>query len=156
MEFRKMNPLKDRDTIIHFRKDAYVISFGSVERFGDESTYIQQIKERVEVFSDGYVLIWKNGYPIGQLELRIIQYEGKEIGYVHLYYIIEAYRNKGYGKQLVQYAEAFFRKYHVPEYHLRVSVTNKSAIAFYQKVGMKKIKEEQHQYLVWRMGKILI
>jgi ribosomal protein S18 acetylase RimI-like enzyme len=155
LEFRPINPDADRDTIIRFRKDSYLISFGSIDRFGEERSYIEKIRNRIESFPEGYVLVWYKGQPIGQIEMRIIAYEGTRIGYVHLYYLTASYRNKGFGKYLVNYAEAYFRNHEVAEYHLRVSPTNTRAVTFYEKMGMEKLKDEQHDYLVWRMKKNL-
>ncbi|MBT2664176.1 GNAT family N-acetyltransferase [Bacillus sp. ISL-4] len=120
MIFRTIDTDKDKDIIIKFRKDSYVVSFGSEDGFGDENTYLQRMKERVRKFPDGQVIIEKEQEPIGQMELQIREYEGTEIGYVNLFYLIPDYRSKGLGKELVHYAENFFRQFNVSEYHLRV------------------------------------
>lgn len=158
MKFRTIDIDKDRETIIAFRKDSYVVSFGTVDGFGDEDAYVKRIGERVARFPDGLVLIEEDGKMIGQIELQITTYEEQEIGYVNLFYLIPEYRSKGLGQYLIEYAEQFFRKYGVSEYHLRVEPTNKRAIRFYEKYGMTKLKEEQSksQYLMWRMRKKLI
>ncbi|MFP5115989.1 GNAT family N-acetyltransferase [Bacillaceae bacterium C204] len=155
MNFRTIDIEKDKDVIIKFRKDSYVVSFGSDEGFGDEIAYINRIKERVDKFPDGQVIIEKDNLPIGQLELQIREFAGKEIGYVNLFYLIQDYRGKGLGKDLIRYAEAFFRKSNVNEYHLRVSPDNQRAIRLYTKSGMEKVGEEVEKYLVLRMRKVL-
>ncbi|MGG0788675.1 GNAT family N-acetyltransferase [Peribacillus simplex] len=155
MIFRTIDTDKDKDIIIKFRKDSYVVSFGSEDGFGDEKTYLQRMKERVRKFPDGQVIIEKDQEPIGQMELQIREYEGTEIGYVNLFYLIPDYRSKGLGKELVHYAENFFRQFNVSEYHLRVSPENGRAIRLYTKSGMMKIREENEKYLVWRMSKTL-
>ncbi|WP_284469739.1 GNAT family N-acetyltransferase [Peribacillus simplex] len=38
------------------------------------------------------------------MELQVREYEGTEIGYVNLFYLIPEYRSKGIGKELVRYA----------------------------------------------------
>jgi ribosomal protein S18 acetylase RimI-like enzyme len=156
MRFRAIDVQKDRDTMVAFRKDSYAVSFGNVDRFGDEEAYIKRIEERVSRFPDGVVLVEENGKAIGQMELQITTYGDRVIGYVNLYYLIPEYRGKGYGQQLLEYAEQFFRKHAVNEYHLRVSPTNQRAVRFYLKNGMTKLKEEQHTHLVWRMRKELL
>ncbi|WHY55835.1 GNAT family N-acetyltransferase [Peribacillus simplex] len=107
MIFRTIDTDKDKEIIIKFRKDSYVVSFGSEDGFGDENTYLQRMKERVRKFPDGQVIIEKDQEPIGQMELQIREYEGTEIGYVNLFYLIPDYRSKGLGKELVRYAENF-------------------------------------------------
>ncbi|MGE7184123.1 GNAT family N-acetyltransferase [Peribacillus sp. NPDC006672] len=155
MIFRTIDTDKDKDIIIKFRKDSFVVSFGSEDGFGDENSYLKQMKERVRKFPDGQVIIEKDQEPIGQMELQIREYEGTEIGYVNLFYLIPEYRSKGLGKELVRYAENFFRQFNVSEYHLRVSPDNQRAIRLYTNSGMMKIREENEKYLVWRMSKSL-
>ncbi|CAH0311920.1 hypothetical protein SRABI96_05039 [Peribacillus sp. Bi96] len=155
MIFRTIDIDKDKDIIVTFRKDSFVVSFGSEEGFGDAHTYLIRMKERVRKFPDGQVIIEKDQKPIGQMELQIREYEGTEIGYVNLFYLIPEYRNKGLGKELVRYAENFFRQFTVSEYHLRVSPDNQRAIRLYTKSGMVKIRDENEKYPVWRMSKLL-
>ncbi|MET1249970.1 hypothetical protein ABWW58_14415 [Sporolactobacillus sp. STCC-11] len=47
---------------------------------------------------------------IGQSELSIREYEGKGIGYVHLFYLIAEKRGNGLGHEIQQYAMRFFKK----------------------------------------------
>ncbi|MDW7613827.1 GNAT family N-acetyltransferase [Peribacillus simplex] len=155
MIFRTIDTDKDKDIIIKFRKDSFVVSFGSEDGFGDENTYLKRMKERVRKFPDGHVIIEKDQEPIGQMELQIREYEGTEIGYVNLFYLIPEYRSKGLGKELVRYAENFFRQFNVSEYHLRVSSDNQRAIRLYSNSGMMKIMEENEKYPIWRMSKSL-
>jgi ribosomal protein S18 acetylase RimI-like enzyme len=155
LKFRTIDILKDRDMIIKFRKDSYVVSFGSEERFGDENAYINRIKERVNNFPNGQVIIEKDDLPIGQMELQVRDFEGKQIGYVNLFYLIPEYRGKGLGKDLIRYAEDFFRESNVSEYHLRVSPTNERAMRLYVNSGMVKLREENEKYLMYRMRKLL-
>ncbi|CAN7260719.1 GNAT family N-acetyltransferase [Paenibacillus sp. LjRoot56] len=156
MEFRTIDVEKDRETIIAFRKDSYVVSFGSEEGFGDEDDYVRRIADRVRRFPEGLVLIEEEGQPIGQLELQIVLHEGSYIGYANLFYLIPSYRGKGYGRQLVAYAEGFFEKYGVKSYHLRVAPTNLPALHFYEKSGFRLLeKEEDQPNAVWRMVKDL-
>jgi ribosomal protein S18 acetylase RimI-like enzyme len=155
LKFRTIDIEKDKDMIIKFRKDSYVVSFGSEEGFGDEIAYISRIKERVNKFPNGQVIIEKDNLPIGQMELQIRDFDGMEIGYVNLFYLIPEYRGKGLGKDLIRYAEDFFRKSNVTEYHLRVSPTNERAIRLYTNSGMVKLREENEKYLVYRMRKLL-
>jgi ribosomal protein S18 acetylase RimI-like enzyme len=155
LNFRTIDIENDKDMIIKFRKDSYVVSFGSEEGFGDEMAYINRIKERVNKFPHGQIIIEEDEEPIGQMELQIREYNGTEIGYVNLFYLIPEYRSKGLGKELIRYAERFFRQYNVSEYHLRVSPTNQRAIRFYNKSGLVKLREENEKYPLWRMMKLL-
>ncbi|WP_285767304.1 GNAT family N-acetyltransferase [Peribacillus sp. SI8-4] len=155
MIFRTIDIDKDKETIVAFRKDSYVVSFGSEDGFGDEEAYLQRMRERVHQFPEGQVIMELDRRPIGQLELQIREHEGTEIGYVNLFYLIPEYRSQGLGKELVGYAETFFRKFGVSEYQLRVSPDNQQAVRFYTKSGMVKLREENERHLVWRMKKSL-
>ncbi|OCT11282.1 hypothetical protein A8709_06295 [Paenibacillus pectinilyticus] len=156
MEFRTIDVIKDRETIIAFRKDSYVVSFGSEEGFGDADEYVNRIANRIKRFPDGLVLIEEEGQPVGQMELQIVTYEGEQIGYANLFYLIPSYRGKGHSQQLVAYAERFFSKYSVKSYQLRVAPTNVRALRLYEKWGMRVLaKEEEHPYPVWLMVKEL-
>lgn len=155
MEFRTIDPVLDREMIIAFRKDSYVVSFGHSSGFGDEDDYVTRISKRVLLFPEGQVIVEEGGQSIGQLELQIVTYEGREIGYANLFYLAADYRGKGRGSELISYAEDFFRKQGVKEYQLRVSPDNHRAIALYERSGMHKLQLERLQHSVWRMRKEL-
>ena len=82
------------------------------------------------------------------------EYEGKEIGYVNLYYLVAEKRGIGLGSLLHAYAIQFFKDHNVKEYHLRVSPTNEQAIAFYKKNGMQKLKVEMDGKVIRMAGKV--
>jgi hypothetical protein len=44
----------------------------------------------------GLVLVVENQIPIGQLELTVKEYEGKEMDYVNLYYLIPEKPREGF------------------------------------------------------------
>ena len=142
MRFGPIDTKKHRDYIIPFRRDSFVASFGTDEEFGGEEEYLDWVKTRSSEFPDGFVLVWEDEIPIGQIELTIREYEGKIIGYINLYYLIPEKRGLELGKELHRYALQFFRKHGISEYHLRVSPSNKYAISFYYKNGMQEIGDE--------------
>ncbi|MBG9548678.1 GNAT family N-acetyltransferase [Cytobacillus firmus] len=139
MRFEPIDVAKHRNFIIPFRRDSFIVSFGSDKDFGNIEEYLDWIKTKSKQFPDGFVLAIDNEIPIGQLELTIKEYNGSKIGYVNLYYLIPEKRGMGLGKELQQYALNFFDNYGVKEYHLRVSPSNKNAINFYRKNGMQEI-----------------
>ena len=154
MEFIPIDIHKHRDIIIPFRRDSFIVSFGTDEGLGDENTYLDWIQQRSTIYPNGFVLVVEEGVPIGQLELNVKEYEGKEIGYVNLYYLVLEKRGVGLGSLLHAYAINFFKDHGVKEYHLRVSPTNEQAIAFYKKNGMQKLKEEMDGKVIRMAGKI--
>lgn len=97
------------------------------------------------------MLIRDNDTYIGQLELTTKVYKNERIGYINLYYLIESYRGKGYGRLIHDYAKDYFRQQKIVELHLRVSPTNHQAIKFYEKIGLEQLTEE-HDGKVIRMS----
>lgn len=142
MKFIPIDVSKYKEYVVSFRKDSFIVSFGTDKDFGDENEYLDWLEQQTLKNPKGFVLIVENDMPIGQLELTIKEYEAKQIGYVNLYYLIPEKRGMGIGSLLNEYAITFFKDNNVTEYHLRVSPTNKHAIAFYKKNGMKQIKTE--------------
>lgn len=154
MKFIPIDLSKHKEYVIPFRRDSFIVSFGTDKGFGDENNYLEWLQQQSEKNSKGFVLVVDNEMPIGQLELTVKEYKGKEIGYVNLYYLIPEKRGMGLGSLLHEYAIRFFKNNNVSEYHLRVSPTNKTAIAFYKKNGMKQIKTEMDGKVLRMSGTI--
>ena len=152
LTFRTMDAIHDRRYFVQFRKNAARASFGEEDPF-DEQGYADLIESRTREFPDGYVMVEQDGQSVGQIEMHPREFEGRRIGFISLFYLVPELRGHGYGQQLTDYAEGVFRRHGVSEYHLRVSPTNEPALHFYRKCGLVKIREEQHQHVMWRMGK---
>lgn len=153
MEYSCINPDRDRETITLFRRDSFVVSFGTDESFNEEQ-YLKWVREKTRQFPDGFVLALEDNKPVGQIELSIHSYEGRTIGYVNLFYLIAEKRGMGLGGQLQHYAMDFFRKRGVREYHLRVAPDNGQALAFYRKNGMRQLKTEFGGSVIRMTGKV--
>lgn len=147
----ELNLEKHREKVTKFRRDSFEISFGSGSDF-DEEDYLNWLKEKVVDYPNGFVLVKENKKHVGQLELSIRKYEGKYIGYVHLYYLIPEERGKSKGQELHDYAIQFFKYNNVNKFHLRVSPTNTSAIKFYRKIGMNEIGPEVNGKVIRMRG----
>ena len=141
LKFTTIDPEKQSEQVINFRKDSFKVSFGDAADF-DETDYLHWLKEKTTDYPDGFVVVEEAGELIGQLELSIREYEGQRIGYVNLYYLAPESRGKGRGKELHAYAKEFFKNRQVKEFHLRVAPTNTSAIKFYHKLGMVELGPE--------------
>jgi RimJ/RimL family protein N-acetyltransferase len=141
LRFKPIDLERDKACITAIRRDSFQLSFGTDVDFHSDD-YLSWLNNRASHFPDGFVLAFEKDRVIGQLELSIREYEGKRIGYVHLFYLIAEKRGNGLGHELQRYAMRFFKKNGVSEYHLRVSPTNIRAKAFYKKNGMKPLKNE--------------
>lgn len=141
MEYENINLAEHREIIVQFRKDSFRVSFGNTRDF-DEENYLTWLREKVKEFPGGFVLVKEAGNYIGQLELSIREYEGRNIGYIHLYYLLPELRGQGIGRKLYAYIKQYFMNHSIGEYHLRVSPTNISALKFYHKIGMMVVRQE--------------
>lgn len=148
-----MDLVKHKNLIIKFRKDSFFVSFGEMFNF-DEEDYLDWLKEKAKDFSDGFVLLVEDNRYIGQLVLTIHQFEGEKIGYVNLFYLVPEMRGIGKGKELVHYANQFFKDYEVSEYHLRVSPSNSQARKIYQKIGMEEVGPETDGKVIRMRGRV--
>lgn len=142
LSFRSIDLKRDSETIVKFRRDSYVVSFGDDRLFGEDGEYLARISARLLKFPGGLVIVEKDGQPVGQIEMQIRE-EDKKFGYVNLFYLIPAYRGNGYGAELIAYAEQYFRENGINEYQLRVSESNKRGIAFYEKHGFELLRVEE-------------
>jgi RimJ/RimL family protein N-acetyltransferase len=153
MRFKTIELETQEQLVFDFRKDSFAVSFNDTSGFVEEE-YLEWLKEKINLFPDGFVMVEKESEIIGQMELSIREYEGRLIGYVHLYYLKEPYRHKGYGKEIHRYALAFFSKHNVDEYHLRVSPTNTPALKFYNNLGMKEAGIEEEGKVIRMRGEV--
>ncbi|HWO74626.1 MAG TPA: GNAT family N-acetyltransferase [Bacillus sp. (in: firmicutes)] len=151
--FETIDLTKERTRVIEFRKDSFKESFGNSSDF-DEHDYLIWLQEQVKNFPDGFVMVEERGKTIGQLELSIRSFQGKDIGYVHLFYLIPEKRGLGLGKELYAYANEFFNNNNVEEFHLRVSPTNVRALHFYQKNGMVEAGTEVNGKVIRMKGSL--
>ncbi|MBX0358610.1 GNAT family N-acetyltransferase [Halobacillus sp. Nhm2S1] len=153
VQFRTIDLRKDRQAIIDFRKDSFMVSFGNTEGF-DVQAYLFYVLEKVERYPDGFVMAEVDGGVIGQLELSVKKYKGRKIGYIHLFYLIPRKRGEGIGKSLHNYAVDFFKKHNLEEYHLRVAPDNRQARRFYEKAGMETIGPELDGKVIRMKGSV--
>lgn len=154
MQFEKIDLDQHKEIVLQNRKDSFQVSFGHTADFGEDNVYLDWLAEKIKLFPEGFVLVKENGKYIGQLELTVREYEGKEIGYVNLYYLVPNKRGSGRGTKLDQYAKQFFLENRVNEFHLRVVPKNSSAIKFYQKIGMEKMGSEVEGKVLRMKGKL--
>lgn len=149
MNFINIDLNTHKDIVVTFRKDSFRESFGHSGDF-NEAEYMHWLKQKVQQFPEGFLLIEEDNECIGQMELTVKNYKGSDVGYINLYYLTESYRGKGYASKLHNHAERYFMDKGLKEYHLRVSPSNKRAIKFYENMSMEFLTEE-HDGKVLRM-----
>ncbi|MDQ8056198.1 GNAT family N-acetyltransferase [Bacillus velezensis] len=125
MYFKRINLNKHKETAVSFREDSFFVSFGTADHLNKDE-YLRWLSSQNKCFPDGFMLLFHNGQPIGQLEASIKFYRSQKIGYVHLYYMTEQQRGRECGTKLYQYVRQFFR----------------AALSFYRKKNMVVVGSE--------------
>lgn len=129
-----------------FLMDSFKISFGPDRELWphDLGTY-EFTKYRSDIFkvldespNCKFFSVWHDSNIIGQIELKKLK-KIPSCGYVSFYYLVPAYRNRGYGKFLDEFAINEFKNGGLQTARLTVSEINKAAQKFYQKVGWRVV-----------------
>jgi len=132
---------------VAFRRDSYLVSFGSDQRFveapGGIDGYLGYLRDRISHFPNGHVHVWQGETIIGQLEMRIRDNDPPS-GYVNLFYLAPAARGTGAGNALHDYALQFLRAGGAQRAHLSVSPSNSRALAYYAKHGWRELGLAPH------------
>ena len=147
LTFAPIDLERHADLCAQFRADSFRVSFGTDERVYQEhatspttvhpdgrgrARYVTWLAQRMCGFPGSCVHVWHQDGVVGQIEIG--RFRGDtSVGYVNLLYLIPAYRGRGLGAQLEQYALAFLRRAGYQRVRLSVSATNHQAIAFYLK-----------------------
>lgn len=147
LTFAPIDLERHADLCVRFRADSFLVSFGSDKRAyqahaaspttvypdgrGGER-YVAWLTQRISDLPGSCVHVWHADAIVGQIEMGRFRADDS-VGYVNLFYLIPAYRGRGLGEQLEQYAEAFLRGAGHQRARLSVSATNRQAIAFYLK-----------------------
>ncbi len=142
VRFASIELERDGDVCVRFRRDSFVVSFGSDEGFVRESgangeLYLAWLRERIRELPDGCVHVWEGDSIVGQLELRVR--EESRMGYVMLFYLVPEVRGTTLGDQLHAYARSLLQRHGIRTAQLSVSPTNTRAVRYYEKHGWKDL-----------------
>ena len=127
---------------IDFRRDSYHASFGTdegcdAEMGADGLFYIEKLRKRMAQVPEGNAHVWHGDRVIGQTEMRLE--EEPDVGYVNLFYLLPEWRSKGLGIRLHEHAVDVFTKRGMRAMRLSVSRTNEPALAFYRRLGWRRV-----------------
>jgi ribosomal protein S18 acetylase RimI-like enzyme len=147
VRFDTIDLARDADTCVAFRRDSYVCSFGTDQRFVSTGNgiegYLEFLRERIARFPQGHVHVRQGSEIVGQMEMRTLDDE-PPTGYVNLFYLVPAARGSGLGSALQQYAREFFRSGGARLARLSVSPSNHRAVAYYLKHSWRALGPSPH------------
>ncbi|PVZ67794.1 GNAT family N-acetyltransferase [Pelagibaculum spongiae] len=136
---------EDRDLCFHFREDAWLASFGNLDRYSDRDTreWFDFLTDKCRFDARHYFMehIWLDQKIIGQLEYQVHPHRngfGNQ-AHINLIYIGQGFRQQGIGLQAHQYLITRFKELGCNVVHLHYIPQNKPAEAFYIKHGWKKL-----------------
>ena len=136
--FEVVNLERNFETCIKFRRDTYLVSFGSYSEFeSEEDSYKERMTERLNYLPEGNCHLLVQDKIIGQTEMKLLP--DTEIGYVSLLYLAPEYRGKGLGELLHKHAIKVFSALEKSTIQLSVSKSNRQALAFYAKHGWRNL-----------------
>ena len=139
LRFREIDLDRDAETCIQFRRDSFVESFGSAERFyraagADAKDYVEGLRSKNREWPGSCAHAWLADEIAGQVEVRRDRADPAR-AHVLLYYLRANLRGRGLGAQLDAYVRELCRAAGVHTTTLRVSPDNRRAMAFYTKHG---------------------
>jgi ribosomal protein S18 acetylase RimI-like enzyme len=145
-KFLPIDFARDRELCVAIRRESYVASFGSAERFdreGDAAAdwYVEWLKRGQQELPGSMVHVWVEGEGVvGQLEMtRHKKAGGGYEGRINLIYVVPDFRRKGVGSAIESYAMKFLTERGCREVCLSVGVSNTEAQIFYKARGWEVI-----------------
>ncbi len=139
LSFREIDVGRDAQICIDVRAESFVESFGSADRFyraaGEGARdYLEGLAAKNREWPGSCVHAWLEHRIVGQIEVRRERTDRRR-AHVLLYYLRADSRGRGLGQQLDAYVLELCRAAGVHTTTLRVSSTNRGAVAFYRKQG---------------------
>jgi GNAT superfamily N-acetyltransferase len=136
---------EQRDFRIAAHRETSKLTYG--ESLSDEKIENELAREvRNSADPESSVIMYDNDIPVGLVMLAERERDGELIINVNFFYVKPSNRGKGYGKELVMYADEFTRKRGYSSYFLRVSDINEKAKRFYEHNGFERVEGKDIQY----------
>ena len=155
LTYRTIDPSRGGDARLAYENhcDACRASFGPRAKAAPFRDYRAWLTNRVEEFPDGHVFASLGKQCVGQLELQVPY--GLHVGYVNLFSVARAFRGRGYGRIMHDFAEAYFRSWEATRIDLDVSPHTRRAVGFYEHLGYRFTHIPGETARLWRMAKHL-
>jgi GNAT superfamily N-acetyltransferase len=136
---------EQRDFRIAAHRETSRLTYG--ESLSDEKIENELAREvRNSADPESSVILYDNGIPVGIVMIAERERDGERVINVNFFYIEPSKRGKGYGKELVKYADDYTRKRGYNSYFLRVSEINENAVKFYEHNGFERVEGRDIEY----------
>jgi GNAT superfamily N-acetyltransferase len=136
---------EQRDFRIAAHRETSRLTYG--ESLSDEKIENELAREvRNSADPESSVILYDNDIPVGLVMLAQRERDGEQIINIGFFYIEPSNRGKGYGKELVKYADEYTRKRGYDKYFLRVSDINANAVRFYESNGFERVEGKDTPY----------
>ncbi len=134
---RDLKP-EDINSLIEFHKKSISINFPGIRPA--PKNFKNNLLKWFKKEPRGINVLEKEGKVIGYMWLntKYNSFRKKRFGLIRQLFIKEGYRGRGLAKQLVKFAEEYFKKRGANYMELKVTLINKAAISLYKKAGFKE------------------
>ena len=126
------DPARDRALYEQCYADSWMAAHGDLTGFSAPAYYNAACRHRA-ANPGAVMLLYLDDEPAGLVDLNPEHGKEESIGWISLLYLREAFRNQGYGIQLLARAIAFYRGRRC--LRLQVAEENRPALAFYTREG---------------------
>ena len=134
---REMNWRTDKDAVLGFQKEIYETNFPGFRMTpAFLRDYEQQMRRALREAGERVLVLDEAGQICGFLWLAIVTTMVEpRVGYIKNIYVAHGWRGQGYGRQLLDAADEWFRKSGCAKAALDASVCNRRAVAVYLAAG---------------------
>jgi GNAT superfamily N-acetyltransferase len=136
LSYRSVNLAEDLERCLAFRRDAWQVSFGSMNGYCDDDTQ-SWFEHLAEEYPNQFLHVFSQQNCIGQLEFRfgLTSKDGRAMGYINLFYLTPDMRGSGAGQAMHDEVMCRLRQAGCEIAMLRVIPGNGRAERFYHKNG---------------------
>jgi len=125
----------ERECVVRRDRDVGDYRIATIDLADAENVfYIRQLRDKLAQLPEGNVHLWRDGRVVGQLEMRLLEYDD-DVAYLSLIHVVAEYRGHGLGKRLHQHAMQVSRARGKRLMRLSVSRHNAAAMRFYKRLG---------------------
>ena len=136
--FRRWDPERERELYLTYRREGWLSSHGTMERFDGEA-FLCAALAHSRFDPKAVLVVMQDEEPAGFLELDFEKGREERVGAIPFYYLDPAHRCRGGGIQLLGQAVSVYRAMGRNRLRLRCAPENERAYRFYCRNGFVKI-----------------